>query len=1118
MTTTNSFQLVPDYYCSINECKQAKKYINPQTNPRYSKFNQTHFTAGDEEQFQQYRDATNGNICSSTISLSNNKFTNQPIVEWHKYKNIEATAVINTFRYIFNKFKKGIFVKIQDNKLKVFLPFSKHKFVNEWYNNIQIPQVDEKYSFKRYWNSQQNKWQFSLDKNKNKIPIDSNFQAFFNFINELSQQELNKKGGKFSFNPEKIEKNIGYWFANNCILRYEQPINEGETNNSIMKNMIEELCNNRQVPDIEFFMNRRDFPIITKDGTEAYYNLWNTVDQPLVSHNYEKYCPILSMSITDKYADISIPTHEDWARVQSLESKFFLPSCNSYTDIFDTPWNDKIPTAIFRGSNTGCGTTIDTNTRLKVSYLSSTTSPDENNIPYLDAGITNWNTRIRKQYGNPYLQTIDIQNMPRLVTRLSRLEQSKYKYIINIDGHVSAFRLSIELGMGSVPLIVNSQWKMWFSNLLQPFIHYVPINEDLSNLVDQIKWCRENDEKCKQIAINAKIFFDTYLQKDGIFDYLQKTLVNIKKQTGTYLYNSISPLDFQINFELANISFDYPETSKQIQDITTIPNTIRSHSLLQGIHWVINFINKNNNFELVAVENQQIVRNKMSSITKFTLANFQFIVKSTNDFVKKKENIHEAFIGTKVINNLIKYIPNFSYIFGLYQKDDYYNLITEYIEGQTFLDYIKSNFIFKEYLLILIQLSLALQVAQNHCAFTHYDLSPWNIIIKRLEKPIKIDYILKYDKIIRVKTNIIPIIIDYGKSHVVYNDRHHGFINMFRTSSFQDIISILITSIKSITSLNSNYNTELFILANSMSKTGFLQEPIKDLNDLNNFLFKNSTYTDQISSQKYELEQKLPIDFVNYIIKSFTNYSFPVTKTRAYISNDIGNARQVFDYILSNNINDKINSFTNIFSISLNCQLPTIPNLFLTYYSAQKIYDNINSVKNIMIDFLTENNITTKDYEDIADQTLNFISSVYNNLIDNNIYKTELFYNITTDFSKFIVSPYTEETFLIPDNINTLISPLIIDNFSIYKIIIESVILNNGQYQLSDQNKQFYMINFNTLLNTSSLIMQNNTANVNTLQIISKFIYSNNLQTFIGHCDNFKKYKEIINALQYKDN
>ena len=56
---------------------------------------------------------------------------------------IHANSVIDTFRYLFNKFKKGIFVKIVDNKLKVFLPFSKYNFHNEWTDRIK---VDPKYS------------------------------------------------------------------------------------------------------------------------------------------------------------------------------------------------------------------------------------------------------------------------------------------------------------------------------------------------------------------------------------------------------------------------------------------------------------------------------------------------------------------------------------------------------------------------------------------------------------------------------------------------------------------------------------------------------------------------------------------------------------------------------------------------------------------------------------------------------------------------------------------------------------------------------------------------------------------------------------------------------------
>jgi hypothetical protein len=76
--------------------------------------------------------------------------------------------------------------------------------------------------------------------------------------------------------------------------------------------------------------------------------------------------------------------------------------------------------------------------------------------------------------------------------------------------------------MGSVILLVKSPYKMWFSHLLEEYVHYVPIKDDLEDLISQIEWCINNDKKCKTIAENAKKFFDKYLSKDGIFNYLQE--------------------------------------------------------------------------------------------------------------------------------------------------------------------------------------------------------------------------------------------------------------------------------------------------------------------------------------------------------------------------------------------------------------------------------------------------------------------------------------------------------------------------------------------------------------------------------------------------------------------
>ena len=104
MTTTSRFQKKSDYYSSKEGCIESiKKYIT--TNPRYKHFQQTHFTAGDEDQFQRYRDPTNGQICIPEISIENNRFQDKDLLKevWKKYKNLTPLAVNNTFRYMFNQ-------------------------------------------------------------------------------------------------------------------------------------------------------------------------------------------------------------------------------------------------------------------------------------------------------------------------------------------------------------------------------------------------------------------------------------------------------------------------------------------------------------------------------------------------------------------------------------------------------------------------------------------------------------------------------------------------------------------------------------------------------------------------------------------------------------------------------------------------------------------------------------------------------------------------------------------------------------------------------------------------------------------------------------------------------
>lgn len=1080
MASTQHLNIFPDYYETEKESREASKVCG-KANERYRNFTQKIFHAGDEEQFEKYREPVNGKSCIENISLENNIFSNEDIYIWNKYENLDANCVIDTFRYIFNKFKKGIFVKILNNELRVFLPFSKANFTNEWGDRIKV------------------------DHRRYRTVLD-----FLKHITELSG---------YKFNPRKINTNTSKWFSNNCLLRYEYPISECETNVSILKNMLEELCRNRKLPDIEFFVNRRDFPIITRDGFEPYNNLWGTKTFPLVSHSFEKYSPIFSMSNSERYADLLFPTWEDWARIQQHEGKWFTHLNKNYTDNFDIPWNDRKPTAIFRGTSTGCGVTIETNKRLKAAYISSVTKPDKNGDRYLDAGISKWNTRIRKLEDNDYLTVIDLKNIPiDIADFVSPRDQAKYKYVVNIEGHVSAFRLSHELSSGSVVLLVDSEWKVWYSNKLVPYKHYVPVKGDLSDIIDQIKWCRDNDNKCRQIAINARKFYDKYLQKNGVFDYLQKCLVDLKNKMGIYFYNIKTPLEVSIDLEYKNLDYNHPQIDKNVTDISMIPYTGRTYGLLKGVEWVIrNIIKSNQSFDELSHNHGEIFHNKHGSVVLKTLAGMAFVVKSTQSKDKIKEHVHETYLSTHCINELSKYVPNFVYNFGLYEDVAGTHVITEFVNGgETLYSYIMSNsFNIRDYFYIIIQLCLALQIAQNKVCFVHHDLSPWNIMLNRLDNPVELSYMIEPQKIYKIKTNIIPVIIDYGKSYCVVKGEHHGFIDMFRFSTAQDISTFLITTLGEILKhkrLPKDQFSDVIYLANFMSD--MRRKRFDNSYELKDFLQTERKFENLIKN-KGQFERKTPMDLFSHVMNMTRKYKFDVSLTNNYTSNmDRSNSRQVYEYIFSNNINDRLKSYENVFIRLKHCSLPVSRNKFFIYYAFQKISDNLDSVFNEMMAFIYNNNIDDKKYIEMYTKTVEYLNKVFKSQIKKS---TDIVVYNSDDISMGHENLYNEETFLVPLRIfNVLHNIKKHEDYSDYKDVIINVLMNKGKYQLSDKDKAHFMNMFKDIIQKSSETMMISHANYKTLKNISKIIYTedlDNLEIIKGDCEDSRRYRELYKQI-----
>ena len=851
-------------------------------NPRYLNFTQQHYTAGDEDQFESRRNKVVFNSdCPNPCISSEIEYA--PQIRYEHYRDLRPSDVVNTFRYIFHKVKKGMFIQFHQNQLSVMLPFSKHNFINEWSDRIAFD------------------------------------PAKYVSWNDLFRASTEAAG--FRFKCGNVHQHREKWYANNGLLRYEYPIHEGETGVDTIDDMLRALCAERCVPDMEVFINRRDFPILRKNGTEPYTCLFGT-DIPLVSHKYDRYVPILSACTSPDFADIPIPTPDDWGH-----------AC-AYTGSYCTDWDDKLDMAIFRGSTTGLGTTPETNPRLYVAKL------DERDI--LDAGITKLNTRPRKSVHAKWFDIPDIRGID-LAEPLTAHEQSRYKYIVNVPGHVCAFRLSRELSYGSVILLVRSDYQMWYSHLLKPYVHYVPVKADASDLIDRIQWCMCHDLECRTIAQNAIAFWNTHLSRGALLDHLQSILVRIKQRCGTYMYRVPSVMDSIQEFEETRISMNINSANR----IPTFPlpeqlckYATREHSFLVAFSWVFH---KYPN--IVRAYYRKPIHNANRHRTMDTLC-----IGKLHLLRKPNPSTHELFVGLECINFLLRYVPNFSYTFGTVDGDMYTEFFADSI---TLFEYIQSqNFSMDVFLEVLLQVGFALNEAQIRYGFVHWDLAAWNIVLRKREEPTTISYYLPPKEIATISATYDVIIVDYENAHCVVDGIHCGKTHPFQIDTVHDILSLLFTSLHSILkycTLDKHDLSRLFLLTTFFSGTSYTNNVMfKNIRDLRIFLNRAKKFSELLLTPKGTLSKRTPLDFVQFLHETL-DMKFEVSNRllQKRISSPLEEYSKLCDQPVENPLfNIPVNMFTPIQKIRLYNRLvhTDIPNAVLSLIESSIYNDDDDDI------------------------------------------------------------------------------------------------------------------------------------------------------------------------------
>jgi DNA-directed RNA polymerase II subunit RPB2 len=258
-------------------------------------------------------------------------------------------------------------------------------------------------------------------------------------------------------------------------------------------------------PDGVYILDLTDAVILRNDN-KPYWEPYSGNE-----NNMQKYLPILGYSGAKNFYDIPIPNYDD---IETVMTPYNTLPKSKYN------WEEKLPKAVFRGNPTGCGTDSQTNMRIRLAEMM------KDNYNYLDVGLIKTTNNMPRFDPVKGLKLINVNANP--VDRIDMEEQSKYKYIVHIDGNVAAYRLLKTMLLGSVILKVEGKYLLWVEQLLQDGVNYIKIKEDLSDLIEKIEWCNSHSEECKIIAENGVELAKKILNKDYIDDSFLKILLNVK--------------------------------------------------------------------------------------------------------------------------------------------------------------------------------------------------------------------------------------------------------------------------------------------------------------------------------------------------------------------------------------------------------------------------------------------------------------------------------------------------------------------------------------------------------------------------------------------------------------
>ncbi|KAL7564432.1 hypothetical protein ACA910_002747 [Epithemia clementina (nom. ined.)] len=185
----------------------------------------------------------------------------------------------------------------------------------------------------------------------------------------------------------------------------------------------------------------------------------------------------------------------------------------SLVEYSDTPWDRKKPMAVFRGQLTGSleGYTRHASDEANCfKWRRCRLVLNHSNSTLIDAKLTSTRKRISST-----INGISLVGSP-----MSIQAMLKYKAIIMLEGNDVASGLKWALLSQSVVLMPPPKFTSWaMEERLVPWVHYIPLKEDASDVEEMMQWVVDHDYAAQQISERGSLWIeDLCFHPDAVLD------------------------------------------------------------------------------------------------------------------------------------------------------------------------------------------------------------------------------------------------------------------------------------------------------------------------------------------------------------------------------------------------------------------------------------------------------------------------------------------------------------------------------------------------------------------------------------------------------------------------